>query len=66
MKQFRGGLVFIACRHLYHSTLGSRVIKKKKALKMKGLNPRKMRPMKRVPRGTPTSASAARDDFGAT
>jgi len=28
--RFRGGLVFKAHRHLYHSTLGSRVIKKKK------------------------------------
>ena len=31
MKRFRGGLVFKAHRWLYHSTLGSRVIKKKKA-----------------------------------
>ena len=30
MKRFRGGLVFKAHRLLYHSTLGSRVIKKKK------------------------------------
>ena len=30
MKQFRGGLVFEADRLLYESTLGSRVIKKKK------------------------------------
>ena len=30
MKRFRGGLVFQAHRLLYHSTLGSRVIKKKK------------------------------------
>ena len=29
-KRFRGGLVFKAHRFLYHSTLGSRVIKKKK------------------------------------
>jgi hypothetical protein len=28
---FRGGLVFEAHRHLYHSTLGSRAIKKKKS-----------------------------------
>jgi len=30
VKQFRGGLVFKADRLLYHSTLGLRVIKKKK------------------------------------
>ena len=30
MKRFRGGLVFKALRLVYHSTLGSRVIKKKK------------------------------------
>ena len=30
VKWFRGGLVFKAHRLLYHSTLGSRVIKKKK------------------------------------
>ena len=29
MKRFRGGLVFKAHRLVYHSTLGSRVIKKK-------------------------------------
>ena len=29
VKRFRGGLVFKAHRWLYHSTLGSRVIKKK-------------------------------------
>jgi len=29
VKRFRGGLVFKAHRLLYHSTLGSRVIKKK-------------------------------------
>jgi len=30
VKRFRGGLVFEALRLLYHSTLGLRVIKKKK------------------------------------
>ena len=30
MKWFRGGLVFKACRLVYHSTPGSRAIKKKK------------------------------------
>ena len=30
MERFRGGLVLKAHRLLYHSTLGSRVIKKKK------------------------------------
>jgi len=30
VQWFRGGLVFKAHRRLYHSTLGSRVIKKKK------------------------------------
>ena len=30
MKRFRGGLVFKAHRLLYHSTLGLRVIKKKR------------------------------------
>jgi len=30
VKRFRGGLVFKAHRLFYHSTLGSRVIKKKK------------------------------------
>ena len=28
MKRFRGGLVFKALRLVYHSTLGSRVMKK--------------------------------------
>ena len=32
VQRFRGGLVFKAHRHLYHSTLGLRVIKKKKKL----------------------------------
>ena len=32
VKRFRGGLVFKAHRLLYHSTLDSRVIKKKKHL----------------------------------
>ena len=32
VKRFRGGLVFKAHRWLYHSTLGSRVIKKKRRL----------------------------------
>ena len=32
VQRFRGGLVFKAHRLLYHSTLGSRVIKKKKDL----------------------------------
>ena len=31
VKRFRGGLAFKAHRHLYHSTRGSRVIKKKKS-----------------------------------
>ena len=31
MKQFQGGLVFKAHRLLYHSTLGSRVIKKRRS-----------------------------------
>jgi len=30
VERFRGGLVFKAHRFMYHSTLGSRVIKKKK------------------------------------
>ena len=30
VKRFRGGLVFKADRRVYHSSLGSRVIKKKK------------------------------------
>jgi len=33
VKRFRGGLVFKAHRLVYHSTLGSRVIKKKKKTK---------------------------------
>ena len=33
MKRFRGGIVFKAHRLLYHSTLGLRVIKKKKKIK---------------------------------
>ena len=36
LQRFRGGLVFKAHRLLYHSTLGSRVIKKKE---MKNLDP---------------------------
>jgi len=35
VKRFRGGLVFKAHRLMYHSTLGSRVIKKKKMLSKK-------------------------------
>jgi len=35
VKRFRGGLVFKAHRRLYHSTLGWRVIKKKKNQKKK-------------------------------
>jgi len=34
VKRFRGGLVFKAHRLLYHSTLGLRVIKKKKKIWM--------------------------------
>jgi len=33
VNRFRGGLVFKAHRLVYHSTLGSRVIKKKKKKK---------------------------------
>jgi hypothetical protein len=33
MKWFRGGLVFQAHRLVFHSTLGSRVIEKKKAMR---------------------------------
>jgi len=33
VERFRGGLVFKAHRLLYHSTLGSRVLKKKKKKK---------------------------------
>ena len=40
LKRCRGGLVFKAHRLLYHSTLGSRVIKKKKALGRLLLTPR--------------------------
>ena len=32
VQRFRGGLVFKAHRRLYHSTLGLRVIKKKKKM----------------------------------
>jgi len=35
VKRFRGGLVFKAHRLLYHSTLGLRVIKKKKKLHLR-------------------------------
>ena len=35
--RFRGGLVFKAHRLVYHSTLGSRVIKKKKTLSLRRL-----------------------------
>ena len=38
MKRFRGGLVFKAHRLLYHSTLGLRVIKKKKKRFMVGVS----------------------------
>ena len=34
VMRFRGGLVFKACRPLYHSTIGSRVIRKKKLATM--------------------------------
>ena len=36
MKRFRGGLIFKAQRLVYHSTLGSRAIKKKKGLGCEG------------------------------
>jgi len=36
VKRFRGGLVFKAHRLLYHSTLGLRVIKKKKESQTRG------------------------------
>ena len=36
VKRFRGGLVFKAHRLLYHSTLGSRVTKKKKKKRLNG------------------------------
>jgi len=36
VKRFRGGLVFKAHRLLYHSTLGLRVIKKKKKKTLQG------------------------------
>jgi len=36
VQRFRGGLVFKAHRRLCHSTLGLRVIKKKKRLSHKG------------------------------
>ena len=42
VQQFRGGLVFKADRLVYHSTLGSRVIKKKKRRRlvdMEGIGP---------------------------
>ena len=39
MKRFRGGLVFKAHRLLYHSTLGSRVIKKKRKKNLLHINP---------------------------
>ena len=42
VKRFRGGLVFKAHRWLYHSTLGSRVIKKKE-------KKRQLSPLRRVP-----------------
>ena len=35
VKRFRGGLVFKACKLVYHSTLGSRVIKKKEQYKVR-------------------------------
>ena len=47
MKRFRGGLVFKAHRWLYHSTLGSRVIKKKK--KEQRLRPGRRRPRQHPP-----------------
>jgi len=36
VKRFRGGLVFKAHRPLYHSTLGSRVIQKKRRSRVLG------------------------------
>ena len=39
MKRFRGGLVFKAHRLAYHSTLGWKVIKKKKKVEGFGVNP---------------------------
>ena len=37
MKRFRGGLVFKSHRLLYHSTLGSKVIKKRRRSKGAGV-----------------------------
>jgi len=39
VQRFRGGLVFKAHRLLYHSTLGLRVIKKKKKECVRGSTP---------------------------
>ena len=54
MKQFRGGLVFKAQRLLYHSTLGLRVIKKKKGFVMawekKAASPQGFMSAPKVPR----------------
>ena len=44
VHRFRGGLVFKAHRRVYHSTLGSRVIKKKKKLAPRGVAPRSAPP----------------------
>ena len=44
MKRFRGGLVFKAHRLLYHSTLGLRVIKKKKKVRLEHCDLRSRHP----------------------
>jgi hydroxymethylglutaryl-CoA reductase (NADPH) len=47
VEPFRGGLVFRAHRLLYHSTLGSRVIKKSKKKKKKGFQPHRLQAVRR-------------------
>jgi len=56
MKRFRGGLVFKAHRLLYHSTLGLRVIKKKKEAPAGWPAPAR--------RGNPLASSRAEDAQG--
>ena len=58
-KQFRGGLVSMAHRWLYHSTIGSRVLKKKKRKTFDGTRSTCSKPSSRStlsPTPTPSSS----------
>ena len=61
MQRFRGGLVFKAHRRVYHSTLGLRVIKKKKKKADLVLAPSK--PATETPRNIEIMGMSLSDDY---